>query len=65
MKVSFNSTLVQLKGSPLIAKTMAYTCFNSTLVQLKDIRQITIFQREPCFNSTLVQLKAGQIPGDK
>ena len=34
-KISFNSTLVQLKDTIPLQLCCFYTCFNSTLVQLK------------------------------
>ena len=36
--VSFNSTLVQLKGSSWTYNHVPHTCFNSTLVQLKAVK---------------------------
>ena len=33
--LSFNSTLVQLKGASTVTDICAEICFNSTLVQLK------------------------------
>ena len=54
---SFNSTLVQLKGSYSGGAILSHDCFNSTLVQLKVGNIIVGNLGYPCFNSTLVQLK--------
>ena len=56
--ISFNSTLVQLKGENKITAKEAEKCFNSTLVQLKDSFLYCKLSISSSFNSTLVQLKA-------
>ena len=59
---SFNSTLVQLKGSIKFTSEDLGECFNSTLVQLKVNGLIPAFCLLPGFNSTLVQLKVTPKP---
>ncbi len=56
--MSFNSTLVQLKGYPCNVIKKTKNSFNSTLVQLKECNVFTLLLGDDCFNSTLVQLKA-------
>ena len=57
-EISFNSTLVQLKGITYLRYTRGYTRFTSTLVQLKDKTREIMGEGLYSFNSTLVQLKA-------
>ena len=55
--MSFNSTLVQLKGRISFLNSSKFFSFNSTLVQLKAMQELILNNHKQCFNSTLVQLK--------